>query len=141
MIHLGLRRQAVRAELVHNAAPGILRDSHSSPCVAVGQVPQQPRPILLTYRYWFLFLGLRIVSFLMPLIQRVYCATCPAVARAGEVRNYSRRIAYIPANSNHINNFFRIKDKRTLSQEMLEMLSFCINTSKASSEEICFHTH
>ena len=32
-IHLG-RRQAVRAELVHNAAPGILRDSHSPPCVA-----------------------------------------------------------------------------------------------------------
>ena len=62
-IHLGRRRQAVSAELVHNAAPGILRDRHSPPCVAVGQVPQQPGPILLTYRYWFLFLGLRIVSF------------------------------------------------------------------------------
>ena len=40
MIHLGRRRQAVRAELVQNAAPEILRDSHSPPCVAVGQVPQ-----------------------------------------------------------------------------------------------------
>ena len=29
-----------------------------------GQVPQQPGPILLTYRYWFLFIGLRIVPFL-----------------------------------------------------------------------------
>ena len=44
-IHLGRRRQAVRAEQVHNAAPGILRDSHSPPCVAVGQ----PGTILLTY--------------------------------------------------------------------------------------------
>ena len=43
-----LGRQAVRAKLVHNAAPGILRDSHSPPCVAVGQVPQQPGAILLT---------------------------------------------------------------------------------------------
>ena len=42
-IHLG-RRQAVRAELVGNAVPGILRDSHSPPCVAVGQVLQQPGP-------------------------------------------------------------------------------------------------
>ena len=42
MIHLGRRRQAVHVELVHNAAPGILRDSNSLPCVAVGQVPQQP---------------------------------------------------------------------------------------------------
>ena len=67
-IHLGRWCQAVRAELVHNAAPGILRDSHSPPCVAVGQVPQQPWPILLTYRYWFLFLGFRLVSFLLPLI-------------------------------------------------------------------------
>ena len=38
------------------------------PCVAVGQVPQQPGPILLTYRYWFLFPGLQLVSFWMPLI-------------------------------------------------------------------------
>ena len=30
MIHLGRRRQAVREELDHNAAPGILRDSHST---------------------------------------------------------------------------------------------------------------
>ena len=67
-IHLGRRLQSVRAELVHNAALGILRDSHSPPCVAVGQVPQQPGPILLTYRYLFLLLGLRLVSFLMPLI-------------------------------------------------------------------------
>ena len=58
-IHLGRRRQAVHAELVHNA------DSHSTPCVAVGQ---EPGPILLTYRYWFLFLGLRLDSFLMSLI-------------------------------------------------------------------------
>ena len=71
-IHLGRRRQAVRAELVHNAAPGILRDRHSPPCVAVGQVPQQPGPVLLTYRYWFLFLGLRLVSFLMSLILFIY---------------------------------------------------------------------
>ena len=63
MIHLGRRRQVVGAELVHDAAPGILRDSHSLPCVAVEQVPQQPGSILLTYRYWFLFLGLRLVSF------------------------------------------------------------------------------
>ena len=55
-------------ELVHNAAPGISQDGHSPPCVAVGQVPQQPGPILLTYRYWFLFLGLLLVSFLMPII-------------------------------------------------------------------------
>ena len=41
-VHLGRRRKAVRAELVHNAALGILRDSHSLPYVAVGQVPQQP---------------------------------------------------------------------------------------------------
>ena len=67
-IHLGRRRQAVRVELVHNATRGILRDSHSHPCVAVGQVPQQPGLILLTYRYWFLFLGFRLDSFLMPLI-------------------------------------------------------------------------
>ena len=38
-------------------------------------------------------------------IQWVYCTTWPAVARAGEASTYSRRIAYIPANSNHINNF------------------------------------
>ena len=53
--HLARRRQAVRAELVHNAAPGILRDSHSPPCDAVGQVPQQPGPILPTFKYWFCF--------------------------------------------------------------------------------------
>ena len=35
-IHLGRRHQAVRAELVDNAAPGILRESHSPPSVAVG---------------------------------------------------------------------------------------------------------
>ena len=58
-IHLGRRHQAVCAELVQNAAPGTLRDSHSPPSLAVGQVPQQPGPILLTYSYWFLFLGLR----------------------------------------------------------------------------------
>ena len=63
IIYLRQRRQAVHADLVHNAAPGILRDSHSPPCVAVGQVPQQPGPILLTYRYWFLFLGLQLISF------------------------------------------------------------------------------
>ena len=67
-IHLRRRRQAERAELVHNADPGILRDSHSPPCVAVGQVPQQPGPILLTNKYWFLLLGLRLVSSLIPLI-------------------------------------------------------------------------
>ena len=55
-IHLGRRRQAVRAELVHNAALGILRDNHSPPYVIVGQVPQQPGPILL-------FVGLRLISF------------------------------------------------------------------------------
>ena len=48
-IHLGRRRQSVCAELVHNVAPGILRDSHSPPCVAVGQVPQQPGPIHLKH--------------------------------------------------------------------------------------------
>ena len=63
MIHLRLPRQVVRAELVHNAVLGILRDSHSLPCVALRQVPQQPGPILLTYMCWFLFLGLRLVSF------------------------------------------------------------------------------
>ena len=62
-IHFGRRSQAVRAELVHNAAPGIL-----PPCVAVGQVPQQPGPILLTYRYWFLFLGLWLGFFNAPYI-------------------------------------------------------------------------
>ena len=62
MIHLG-RRQAICAEPVHNAAPKILQDSHSPPCVAVGQVPQQPGTVFLTYRYWFLFLGLRLISF------------------------------------------------------------------------------
>ena len=72
------------------------------------------------------------------IVQWVYCTTWPAVARAGEASTYSRWIAYIPANSNKI---FRIKNKRTLLQEMLEMLSFCINTSTASSEEICIHTH
>ena len=51
----------VRAELVHNTALGIWRDSHSLLCVAVGQ---QPGPILLTCRYWFLFLGLRLISFI-----------------------------------------------------------------------------
>ena len=71
-IPLGRQRKVVRAELVHNAAPGILRDSHSPPCVAVEQVPQQPGPILLTYRYWFLFLGLRLASFLMSLIVMKY---------------------------------------------------------------------
>ena len=40
------------------------------------------------------------------LLQCVYCTTWPAVARAGEASTYSRRIAHIPANSNHINNFF-----------------------------------
>ena len=35
----------------------------------------------------------------------------------------------------------KTKNKRTLSQEMMEMLSFCINTSMASSEEIYIHTH
>ena len=60
-IHLGRRRQTVRAELFHIAAPGILRASHSPPCVTV---VQQPGLILLTYRYWFQFLGLRLVSFL-----------------------------------------------------------------------------
>ena len=69
-IHLGWRCQAVHAELVHNAAPGILRDSHSLPCVAVGQVSQQPGPVLPTYRYWFLLL--RLVSFWMPLILVVF---------------------------------------------------------------------
>ena len=42
--HLGRRCQAVRAELVHRAAPEILRDSHSSPCVEEGQMSQQPGP-------------------------------------------------------------------------------------------------
>ena len=70
-IHLGRRCQAVRADLVHILAPGILRDSHPPPCVAVGQVPQQPGSILLTCRCWFLFLGLRLVSFLMSLINKV----------------------------------------------------------------------
>ena len=51
MIHLGRRRQTVRVELVHNVALGFLRDTCSPPCVAVGQVPQQPGAILLTYRY------------------------------------------------------------------------------------------
>ena len=32
MIHLGRRRQVVREELVHNAAPGILLVSNSPPC-------------------------------------------------------------------------------------------------------------
>ena len=67
-IHLKRRHQTVRAELVHNAAPGILRDSYSPPCVTVGQVLQQLGPTLLTYRYWFLFLGLWLIFFLMPLI-------------------------------------------------------------------------
>ena len=53
-------------------SPEILWDTYSPPCVAVGQVPQQPGPILLTYKYWFLFLGLRLVYFLMPLIQIYY---------------------------------------------------------------------
>ena len=35
-------------------------------------------------------------------IQWVYCTTWPAVARAGEASTYSRRIAYIPANSSNI---------------------------------------
>ena len=39
-------------------------------------------------------------------IQWIYRTTWPAVARAGEASTYSRRIAYIPAHSNHINNFF-----------------------------------
>ena len=40
-------------------------------------------------------------------LQWVYCTIwpAPAVARAGKASTYSRRIAYIPANSNHINNF------------------------------------
>ena len=63
-VHLGRRHQAVHVELVHNA------DSHSAPCVAVGQ---QSGPILLTYRYWFLFLDLRLVSFWMPLILYKFC--------------------------------------------------------------------
>ena len=88
-IHVGRRCQAVREELVHNAAPGILRDSHSPPFVAVGQVPQQPGPILLTYRYWFLFLGLRIVSFLTPLIYLV-------ISEFTKKRHPSRRILYFP---------------------------------------------
>ena len=67
-IHLGRRRQAVSAELVHIEAPGILRDSHSPPCIAVGHLLQLLGQLLLTYRYRFLFLGLQIVSFLMPLI-------------------------------------------------------------------------
>ena len=57
------RHQAVCAELVHNAAPGILGDRHSRPCVTVGQVLQYPGPILLVYRYWFLFLSLLLVFF------------------------------------------------------------------------------
>ena len=65
MIHLGRRRHV---ELVHNAVSGILRDSHSPPYVTVGKVPQQSGSILLTYRFWFLFLDLRNVSFLMPFI-------------------------------------------------------------------------
>ena len=78
MIHLGWRRQAVCAELVHNTAPGILRDYYSPPCVSVGQ---QPGPILLTYRYWFLFLGLQLVSFWMPLIY-IYIYTVIHILRA-----------------------------------------------------------
>ena len=70
-IHLERRRQTIRAKMVHNAAPGILRDSHSPHCVAVGQVFEQPESILLTYRYWFLFLGLRLFCFLMPLILQI----------------------------------------------------------------------
>ena len=58
------------AELVHNTAQGFLWDSHSLAYVAVGQMPQQPRPIFLTYWYWFLLLGLWLVSFLMPLIYK-----------------------------------------------------------------------
>ena len=72
--HRGRRCQAVHAELVHNAAPGILRDSHSPPCVIVGQVSQQAGPTLLTYRYWFLFLGLWLIYFWMPLIQHIFSA-------------------------------------------------------------------
>ncbi|KAJ4442313.1 hypothetical protein ANN_03899 [Periplaneta americana] len=68
-IHLGRRRQAIPAKQVYNASLGILRDSHSPPYVAGGQVPQQPGPILLTYRYLFLFLSLLLVSFRMPLIE------------------------------------------------------------------------
>ena len=56
-IHLG-RRKTVRAELVHKAAPGILRDSHSPPCVVVEQVPQQPGSILMTYSV-SVYMGIR----------------------------------------------------------------------------------
>ena len=55
-IHLRRRRQAVHVELVHNAAPGILWDRHSPPCVAVGPVPQQPGPILLTSRVFLVLI-------------------------------------------------------------------------------------
>ena len=50
----GAKMSSSTAEMVHNAAPGILRDSHSPPCVAVGK--------------WFLFLDLRLISFWMPII-------------------------------------------------------------------------
>ena len=52
------------------------------------------------------------VAFLLSInciIQWVYCTTWPAVARAGEASTYSRRIAYIPANSNHIKNYFSVE--------------------------------
>ena len=53
MIHLGQRRQAICAEQVHNAAPGILRDSHSLPCVAVRQVPRPPARFFLNARHTY----------------------------------------------------------------------------------------
>ena len=65
-IHLGRRRQAVRSELVNNAAIHRLV-SQWDKCLN----SHHTAIILLIYRYRFLFLCLRLVSFLMPLIDLV----------------------------------------------------------------------
>ena len=56
-------------------------------------------------------LEMRPVRFLVRCLRIIYSEFTvrlwPAVARAGEASTYSRRIAYIPENSHHINNFLQ----------------------------------
>ena len=100
----------LRAELVQNAATGILRDSRSPPCIAVGQVPQKSGPIFLTYRYWFLFLGLRLVSFLMPLIQRTRRTLDPLQSN-GMSHVIKSAFCTLPLETFSPQNFGEISDK------------------------------
>ena len=100
---------------------GTLQDSHSLPCVTVGQVPQLPGPKRLTYRYWFRFLGLWLVSFWMPLI-----GTKAAVLPKGRSSNANpgTKVAVL-LGMNRSGSFLLLSTSRTYVCIILSMQYHC----------------